>query len=71
MSYESVKALLARGVSRPTLFQVTVNFGGLGNGRQANDQLEFLCKTTAVPETSAATIAVNGKCPDFSLPCSN
>ncbi len=29
-------------------------------GRQANDQLEFLCKTASVPEIAADTIAVNG-----------
>ena len=27
-------------------------------GRQANDQLEFLCKTASVPEVAADTIAV-------------
>ena len=56
MSYQSVKALLAKGISRPTLFQVIMPVD-----RQTNDQLEFLCKTASVPETSADTIAVNGQ----------
>ena len=57
MSYQSVKALLAKGISRPTLFQVIMP----GITRGANDQLEFLCKTASVPETAADTIAVNGQ----------
>ncbi len=56
MSYQSVKALLAKGISRPTLFQVIMPVG-----RQANDQLEFLCKTASVPEVAADTITVNGQ----------
>ncbi len=56
MSYQSVKALLSKGISRPTLFQVIMPVG-----RQANDQLEFLCKTATVPEVAADTIAVNGQ----------
>lgn len=56
MSYQSVKALLSRGISRPTLFQVIMPIG-----RGANDQLEFLCKSASVPETAADTIAVNGQ----------
>ena len=57
MSYQSVKALLAKGVSRPTLFQVMVT----GFDRQVNDQLNFLCKTASVPEVAVSTIAVNGQ----------
>ncbi len=56
MSYQSVKALLSKGISRPTLFQVIMPIG-----RGANDQLEFLCKSASVPETAADTIAVNGQ----------
>ena len=57
MSYQSVKALLDKGVSRPTLFQVMVT----GFDRQSNDQLNFLCKTASVPEVAVNTIAVNGQ----------
>ena len=56
MSYQSVKALLSKGISRPTLFQVIMPVG-----RAANDQLEFLCKTASVPEVAADTITVNGQ----------
>ena len=55
MSYQSVKAILARGVSRPTLFQVEMDIG-----TEANSQLTFLCRTASVPEVGADTIAVNG-----------
>ena len=55
MSYQAVKAILAKGISRPTLFQVIMPIG-----RLANDQLEFMCKTAAVPEVSVDTIVVNG-----------
>ena len=56
MSYQSVKALLSKGVSRPTLFQVLIP----GIDRQAQDQLTFLCKSASVPSVAVDTIAVNG-----------
>ena len=56
MSYQSVKALLAKGGSRPTLFQVMIP----DLGREVQDQLTFLCKTASVPEVAADTIIVNG-----------
>ena len=58
-SYDSVKALISRGVSRPTLYQVIVNFPGF-LGRESNDQLEFLCSKAAVPPVAVNTLAVNG-----------
>ena len=57
MSYQSVKALLSKGISRPTLFQVIVP----GITRQATDQLEFLCKTASVPEVASEGMAVLGQ----------
>ncbi len=56
MSYQSVKALLSKGISRPTLFQVIMPVG-----RGVNDQLEFLCKTAVVPEVASAGIAILGQ----------
>ncbi len=55
MSYQAVQALLSKGISRPTLFQVImpVSFG-------ANRQLDFLCKEASVPQVAVSTIAVNG-----------
>ena len=55
MSYNAVKALLSKGVSRPTLYQVILPVAG-----ETNAQLEFLCKQASVPEVRANTIAVNG-----------
>ena len=58
MSYDAVKSILSRGISKPTLYQVVVP---LNPGDQnARRQLEFLCKNTAVPEAVANTIVVNG-----------
>ena len=59
MSYTSVIALLDKGVSRPTLYKVQIPFGG-AKKRLANDQLEFLCKTTRVPQVATMTMAANG-----------
>ena len=58
MSYSSVQAILSRGISRPTLYEVLVPLG-IG-GLAAREQLRFLCNRTAVPEATASTIAVNG-----------
>jgi hypothetical protein len=58
MSYSSVQAILSKGISRPTLYEVIVPLG-IGGG-EAVEQLRFLCNRTAVPEATAATIAVNG-----------
>ena len=57
-SYESVKALLSRGISRPSLYEVLVPLG-IGN-QQAIEQLRFLCSNTAVPPVAVNTITVNG-----------
>ena len=56
MSYQSVKSLLSKGISRPTLFQVIMPVG-----REAQGQLTFLCKSASIPEVSVETIAVNGQ----------
>ena len=55
-SYDSVKALLSKGISRPTLYEVQMP---LGPG-SAQEQLRFLCSQTRVPEVTANTIAVRG-----------
>ena len=61
MSYNSVKALLNTGVSRPTLFEVLIADAGNLIDRQVNDHLRFLCKTATVPEVSVDTLSVNGQ----------
>ena len=58
MSYSSIQAILSKGISKPTLYEVVVPLGV--GGELARDQLRFLCNKTAVPEATAATIAVNG-----------
>ena len=56
MSYQAVKALLAKGISRPTLFQVLIP----DLRRETQDQLTFMCKAAAVPEVAVDTVLVNG-----------
>jgi hypothetical protein len=58
MSYSSVQAILSKGISKPTLYEVIIPLG-IGGGT-AVEQLRFLCNRTAVPEATASTIAVNG-----------
>ena len=61
MSYDAVKALLSQGVSRPTLYQVIIDFGLFGlAGFGSNRQLEFLCKRAAVPPVTLNTLVVAG-----------
>ena len=55
-SYDSVKALLSKGISRPTLYEVRMPLGPTN----AEEQLRFLCSQTRVPEVTANTIAVRG-----------
>ncbi len=57
MSYSSVQALLSKGVSRPTMYQVIIP----RIGDAANRQIELLCKATKVPEMSVTTINANGQ----------
>ena len=57
-SYDSVKALLSRGISRPSLYEVLMPLGA-GN-QPAIEQLRFLCSNTAVPPVSVNTIIANG-----------
>ena len=60
MSYDAVRALLDKGVSRPTLYQVEIAFPRGIAAQETNRQLEFLCSKTAVPPASINTLAVNG-----------
>ena len=61
MSYEAVKSLLNRGgVARPTLYRVIVPTFKVGT-QEVNDQLEFLCSATAVPEVSVNTVTALGQ----------
>ena len=56
MSYQAVQALLSKGISRPTLFQVIMPVVSDG----ANRQLDFLCKEASVPQVGVSTITANG-----------
>lgn len=60
MSYDAVKALISRGVSRPTLYEVIVDFPAGIASQETNRQLSFLCNRTAVPPAAVNTIAANG-----------
>ena len=57
MSYNSVKALLNRGISRPTLFRVEIT----GFDSRVDRNLDFLCKAAIVPEVSVQTVTANGQ----------
>lgn len=57
MSYEQARALMDKGVSRPTLFSLQ-----LPNivDRRTDDYLKLFCRATAIPEIRTATAFVNG-----------
>jgi hypothetical protein len=59
MSYDAVKALLSKSISRPTLYQVIMPQSIVD--REVNNQLEFLCSAASVPPVSVNTIAVAGQ----------
>ena len=60
MSIDAVRALLDRGVSRPTLYEVIVNFPRGIAAQETQRQLQFLCSKTAVPPASINTILALG-----------
>ena len=57
MSYEQARALLDRGVSRPTLYSVEMPFNV---PRRTSDYLKFFCNTTAIPSVTHQTTVANG-----------
>tara|TARA_Y100001972_G_scaffold121210_1_gene164898 strand:+ start:99 stop:698 length:600 start_codon:yes stop_codon:yes gene_type:complete len=58
MSYTSVRALLNKGISRPTLFRVEIPKFFDSN---VDRNLDFLCKAASVPEVAVATMTANGQ----------
>ena len=69
MSYEQAKALLNKGVSRPTLYSLLLpnRFGTGVNTRvndtgirsETNDYLQLFCNAVSVPEVSVSTTNAN------------
>ena len=65
MSYEQAKALLNKGVSRPTLYSLLLpnRFGTFGPNTgistETNDHLQLFCNSVSVPEVSVATTNAN------------
>ena len=57
MSYDQARALMDRGVSRPTLF--ALQLPNIVN-RRTGDYLTMFCRATAIPEIRTATAFVNG-----------
>ena len=55
MSYHQAKALLNKGVSRPTLFAVQLPNRRISG--DTNDYLKFFCQAASIPEVRANTIA--------------
>ena len=56
MSYSGARAMLDMGVSRPTLYEITIpNVPG-----RVNDYLRFFCKAAFIPEVKAERISAVG-----------
>lgn len=53
MTYSGAKAILSRGPSRPTLYQVVLPVGG-----RVNDYLKFFCKATSIPAVEAEVLPI-------------
>ena len=60
MSYERVKSLLDRGISRPTLYNVRLPVGPVGVDGFTHDYAGILCVSVNLPETRTNTITANG-----------
>ena len=58
MSYTKAIALMNKGPSRPTLFEVRLPNRRISRG--TNEYLSFFCKATAIPEVRTNTVAVAG-----------
>lgn len=56
MSYSSISSLLKKGISRPTLYELTIP----NMDREVNDQLELLCNRATIPTTNTVGFAVTG-----------
>ena len=63
MTYERAKGLLKKGLSRPTLYFVSIPTNELTNGFQteANAYLRFFCNATRIPEISHETVGAAGQ----------
>jgi len=59
-SIDDFRAILSKSISRPTLYQVIVDFPQGTSSRKSNDQLEFLCNQASVPPVAVNTLAVPG-----------
>ena len=61
MSYPRAQALLSRGISKPTLYSVTLPVAvGRGVDTFTNDYISLYCVSASLPETSLNTITANG-----------
>ena len=61
MSYPRAQALLSRGLSRPTLYSVTLPVAtGRGVDTFTNEYISLYCVSAQLPETSLNTITANG-----------
>jgi len=58
MSYQSAKALLDKGVSRPTLF--TLRLPSERVSSKTNDHLDIFCTVATIPEVRLDTVVVPG-----------
>ena len=60
MSYERVKTLLDKGISRPTLYNVRLPVGSVGVDQFTYEYAGILCVGVNLPETRTNTITANG-----------
>lgn len=58
MSYIKAASLLERGISRPTLYSVTMPNRRISS--ETNEHLDFFCLTTAIPEIRLTTAVIGG-----------
>ena len=61
MPYEKARAQMNRGQARPTLFSVSIPRAENNSFFEANDYLNFFCKSAAVPSIAHETIGANGQ----------
>ena len=58
MSYVKAASLLSKGISKPSLFSVSMPNRRISS--TANDHLDFFCVSTAIPEVRLNTVVVAG-----------
>lgn len=63
MSYEAARSLMNRGLSRPSLYKVSIdrNNNNAGFSDEARDYMEFFCSSASIPQINHETMPVAGQ----------